>query len=77
MQYPAFPEYYGSNYGRVISLKSGNLTLLTESLDSHGYVVYKLTKPRVKRGGKLIGDPKKIPVTGHRIVADLFLPNYW
>lgn len=77
VQYPSYPDYYGSNYGRALSLKSGELTLLNENIDSKGYVVYTFTKPALRRKGKKIGEPITFTITGHRLVADLFLADYW
>ena len=77
VRYPEFPDYYGSNYGRLISLKSGIPTLLNENIDNKGYVVYTLSKPPIKRWGKKVVDSTSFPITAHRMVADLFLPNYW
>ena len=79
VQVEGHPKYFGSNYGRLISLKRGTLTLMAETTDSHGYVVYTLSRPALKRRGKKIGDGKPFSITGHRLVADLFLflPNYW
>ena len=77
VQYPGYPDYFGSNYGRVISLKGGTPSLLTQTIDNKGYVVYTFTRPALRRYGKKIGESKPFPITGHRLVADLFLPNYW
>ena len=54
-----------------------NLTLLKESKDVHSYVVYKMTKGRRNWKGRPTGEVRKMSISGHRLVGDLFLPNYW
>ena len=67
VNYPGYQDYYGSNYGRLIMEKDGDLTLKAQPMSSEGYIVYVLSK----KGN----DP--FPITGQRLVADLFLPDYW
>lgn len=75
VQYPGWPEYYGSNYGRLISLKCGKIELrkatpCSESDGDDQYLGYKLTKVTY-------GKRRELSITCHRLVADIFLPNFW
>lgn len=83
-QIPRHKDYYGSNYGRCISLKNGRITLLKpEGADwakqNDAYVTYTLSKPRRKKKatGKKFGKQTRTSVSGQWIVGILFLPNYW
>ena len=69
--------YFGSNYGRLIRKDGERLTLLSESKDPNGYITYKMTKGRRRWKGQLTGEIRKMPISGHRLVGDLFFPNYW
>lgn len=66
-------DYYGSNYGRVISLKWGRVEVLPAlpmgkpNKKGEVYLGYKFSKPG--------SDP--LPITCQRVIADCFLPNFW
>lgn len=68
-QYPGWQDYYGSNYGRLISVKGDRIKLVTPGI-SNGYICYSLAKVTY-------GTQRKVSITAHRLVADIFLPNYW
>lgn len=74
VQYPRWNDYYGSNYGRLISTKHGKVELLKlvvcggDGLDL--YTGYKLAK-------KTYNEQRILTISSHRLVADIFLPNYW
>lgn len=75
VQYPKWSDYYGSNYGRLISMKTGKPEIRTPYINGthvsgKPYLGYKLTK--VVRGKQ-----KELSISMHRLVADIFLPNYW
>jgi len=74
VQYPRWTTYYGSNYGRMVSLKYGKVKLLKASpCGAEGeerYTGYMMCK--VVRGEQITRT-----ITCHRLVADIFLPNYW
>ena len=69
VQYPKQKDYYGSNYGRLISTKYNKVELLPPS-DTDGYANYKLSQT-VK------GKAQVLTISSHRLVADIFLPNFW
>lgn len=69
VQYPRWNAYYGSSHGRMISLKNNKVELL-KPIPQGGYEGYKLAKV-VK------GKQKLLSITCHRVVADIFLPNFW
>lgn len=66
-------DYYGSNYGRAISLKWDKIELLPAlpmgKPDKNGevYLGYKFSKP----------GSEPLPISCHRLIADCFLPNFW
>lgn len=75
VQYPGWRDYYGSNYGRLISLKCGKIELrqarscgLSDGKDQ--YLGYRMTKVTY-------GKRRELSITCHRLVADIFLPNFW
>lgn len=75
VQYPRWSDYYGSNYGRLISTKYGKVELRKPQPcgvnDGTGqYLGYLLTKVTN-------GKQRKLSITCQRLVADIFLPNYW
>lgn len=76
VQYPQWQSYYGSNYGRLISLKCGKVELLTpfengvHKITGESYLGYKLCKITY-------GKQRVLSLSAHRLVADIFLPNYW
>lgn len=73
VQYPRWNDYYGSNYGRLISVKNGKVELLKPvptDKEQDGYTGYKLAKVTN-------GKQRTLPISCHRLVADIFLPNYW
>lgn len=67
VKYPDWEGYYGSNYGRLISTKEKEPKLLKLLNLSEGYVGYTFSDPQ----------KKKFPITANRMVADIFLPNFW
>ena len=69
VQYPLWNDYYGSSYGRLISVKDGQVKLLKPA-DQNGYFGYKLAKVAY-------GKQRIFSISAHRLVADIFLPNYW
>ena len=75
VQYPGWNDYYGSNYGRLISIKFGKVELrqpypCSENDGKDQYLGYKLTKVTY-------GKQRQMSISCHRLVADIFLPNYW
>lgn len=73
VQYPLWNDYYGSNYGRLISVKYGVKLLTpypTGKNEESRYLGYRLFK-------KTHGTEKDLSISCHRLVADIFLPNYW
>ena len=66
-------DYYGSNYGRAISLKNDKVDLLPAlpmgKPDENGemYLGYKFSKPGAN----------PLSISCHRLIADCFLPNFW
>lgn len=75
VQYPGWNDYYGSNYGRLISVKFGKVELrqpypCSENDGKDQYLGYKLTKVTY-------GKQRQMSISCHRLVADIFLPNYW
>ena len=74
VQYPLWNDYYGSNYGRLISMKCGKVELLKPVIcggeNENEYTGYKLAK-------KTYDKQRTLSISCHRLVADIFLPNYW
>lgn len=75
VQYPRWNDYYGSNYGRLLSLKGEEIRICTPyptgaKTEKGQYNSYKLCK--VVRG-----NIKTLEITAHRLIADIFLPNFW
>lgn len=74
VQYPKWNDYYGSNYGRLISTKYGDVKLCKAypcgEDGEDKYLGYKMTKVTY-------GQSRKLSITCHRLVADIFLPNFW
>lgn len=75
VQYPRWNDYYGSNYGRLISIKYGKIELrqpypCSEDNGTDQYLGYKLTKVTN-------GKQRQMSISCHRLVADIFLPNFW
>lgn len=68
-KHPDWDWYYGSNYGRCINAKDGNLELVgnENEKDPDKYVEYCFSQP-----GR-----KQKTVSAHRMVADIYLPNFW
>lgn len=69
-------DYYGSNYGRAISLKWGKMEVLPAlpmgEPDENGevYLGYKFSKTAN-------GETERLPISCNRLIADCFLPNFW
>ena len=54
-----FEDYLISNYGDVISLKSGKKRVMKKSINIDGYYVYKLSKggkQYTKRAGRMVAE---------------------
>lgn len=69
-QYHGWTDYFGSNYGRLISVKGDRIKLIAPNNVGDGYIGYTLAKVTY-------GTQRKVSITAHRLVADIFLPNYW
>lgn len=78
IQYPQWKDYYGSSYGRCISLKHGKVELLKGSIINSGYLIYDFTKPkRMYAGKKSKSDAPELLISSQRMVADIFLPDFY
>lgn len=66
VRYPGYNHYYGSNYGRVISIAGKEPKFLKQSKHNRydGYTFVEPDKPRLRI---LVG----------RMVADIFCPNFY
>lgn len=66
VQHPVYTDYYVSQYSRIISLKRDTETLIKQVPLNSEYLACTLCK-----------DGSKYPMGIHRIVADVFCPNFW
>lgn len=66
VQHPVYTDYYVSQYSRIISLKRETETLIKQVPLNSEYLACTLCK-----------DGSKYPMGIHRIVADVFCPNFW
>ena len=67
VQLPKLNDYFASNHGRLLSTKRNPVSCLDGGVDSHGYHVYSISKRNNER----------ISTTAQRMIANIFLPNYW
>lgn len=69
VEHPEYPEYFVSQYGRIVSLKRGKVTLIKRNVVG--------PKENQYLGCTLSENGIKISITVHRAVADVFCPNFW
>lgn len=69
VEHPEYPEYFVSQYGRIVSLKWGKVTLIKRNVVG--------PKENQYLGCTLSENGIKISITVHRAVADVFCPNFW
>lgn len=69
VEHPEYPDYYVSQYGRIVSLKRGKVTLIKRNVVG--------PKENQYLGCTLSENGIKISITVHRAVADVFCPNLW
>lgn len=62
---PYHPDYYGSQYGRLISTKWGKIKLINPSIGGQADRQY------------LYYSPDKKTTSVHRVIADIFCPDFW
>ena len=72
-----YGEYYGSNYGRLISTKFGRIKLRKANVGSTNHIQYVLTNPGEWDGEVLIEAPERKSLSGNQMIGQLFLHNYW
>ena len=75
-------DYWGSNYGRVISTKQYGqdakpYELLGGGVRSDGHIAFSLSTPKLIIGGEMVRDAEVIVIGAQRIVGDLFLDDYY
>ena len=71
VQFPEWTDYYVSQYGNAISMKSGKPKLLQKTPGSinKDYIYYKFSDVKGHKEPRTIG--------AHRAVAEVFCPNFW
>ena len=69
VEHPEYPEYFVSQYGRIVSLKWGKVTLIKRNTVGPKDCQY--------LGCTLSENGIKVSITVHRAVADVFCPNFW
>lgn len=68
VKHPEWNDYYGSQYGRAISVKNNKFRLLELVPGGGGYYYYKFCElPTID----------KTSISAQRMVADIFCPNFW
>lgn len=72
-QLPRWNDYFGSNYGRLISIK-GNESSKLDGAISRGYHNYCLIKSMYLTEE---GENPQRSITAQRLIAEIFLPNFW
>lgn len=73
VKHPDFNDYYGSQWGRVISIKSNDKPrMLAATIGGRAdkqYLYYTFCRKK--------GYPNKKSLSAQRVCADIFCPNFW
>ena len=67
IMHPEWNDYYISQYGRAISVKSSEYKLLCLTPGGGGYYYFKFCKPTMS----------DFTISAQRAVVDVFCPNFW